>query len=320
MSLTVYVITTVLLAGAQVIYLRLARHFRIIDRPNERSSHTDFTTVRGGGVVFFIAVLGAFWYNGFTYPCFFLGLTLVTAISFLDDLRPLPGIYRSWVQLVAMVLLVYQTGVIDQEVWVVAVWLLVGVGILNAYNFMDGINGITAWYSLVAVGTLWVWQWQLRFLGTEVFLSFVFIALLIFSFVNARRRAICFAGDVGSVSMAFIILLPLAQLIIATQTYLPILLLAVYGTDTILTIIQRLYQRQNIFRAHWQHLFQLLVHRLQWPHLRVSALYALTQLAINCLIIRAVDWSSWAQWWLAGGIVIALVSVYVGLKWVYGNE
>jgi UDP-GlcNAc:undecaprenyl-phosphate GlcNAc-1-phosphate transferase len=320
MSPTVYVITTILLACAQVIYLRLARYFRIIDRPNERSSHTDFTTIRGGGVVFFMAELGAFWASGFTYPYFFLGLTLVTAISFLDDLRPLAARYRSMVQVVGMALLVYQTGVADQDVWIMATWLLVGVGILNVYNFMDGINGITAWYSLVAVGTLWVWQWQLRFLSTEVFLSFAFIALLLFSFVNARRRAICFSGDVGSVSMAFIILLPLAQLIIVTQTYLPILLLAVYGTDTILTIIQRLYQRQNIFKAHRQHLFQLLVHRLQWPHLRVSALYALTQLAINGLVIRAVDWSAWAQWWLAGGIVIALVSVYVGLKWVYGNE
>jgi UDP-GlcNAc:undecaprenyl-phosphate GlcNAc-1-phosphate transferase len=207
-----------------------------------------------------------------------------------------------------------------QDLWLVMAWLVVSVGILNAYNFMDGINGMTAWYSLVTVGTLGVWHWQQQPAGEEPFLWFAFMALLVFSVANARQRALCFAGDVGSVSMAFIILLPLSQLITQTHSYLPVLLLAVYGIDTVLTIAQRLFQRQNIFRAHRQHLYQLLVHRLRWPHLRVSALYALTQLVINGLVVQAVDWSAAAQGWLAGGILAALASMYTALKLTYKNE
>ncbi|WP_080236595.1 MraY family glycosyltransferase [Spirosoma rigui] len=320
MNTTAYVLTALGLVSAQIGYLRLARYFGIIDRPNDRSSHTGLTTVRGGGIVFFVAELLAFWYSGFAYPFFFLGLCWVALVSFLDDVRPLPGGYRLVAQCVGMALLMYQTGAMDQNGWIVGAWLLVGVGILNAYNFMDGINGMTAWYSLVTVGTLGVWQWQRQPAGEESFLWFALIALLVFSVVNARRQAICFAGDVGSVSMAFIILLPMVELINRTHSYLPVLLLAVYGVDTVLTIGQRLYQRQNIFRAHRQHLYQWLVHRLNWPHLAVSGLYALAQLAINTVVIQAAGWPVGEQWWLAGAIVITLTGVYASLKGYLRNK
>lgn len=314
MSLAVYVVTAILLGGVQVVYLRMARQLGIVDRPNSRSSHTDLTTVRGGGILFYAAALVAFVYSDFAYPDFFAGLTLVAAISFLDDLRPLPGRYRIGAQFGGMALLLYQTDLIPSDVWIVGVALVVGVGILNAYNFMDGINGLTAWYGLVCVGTLWFWQGQLQLPGANVLLPFVFIALLLFSYVNARRRAVCFAGDVGSISMGFIILLPLIQIIQSTHTFLPVLTLAVYGVDTVLTILHRLYLRQNIFQAHRQHLFQWMVHKLNWPHLRVSALYAGIQLLINVLIMSATNWEMKHQLGLAGGVLAMLAGVYITLK------
>lgn len=314
MTATVYALTTILLISVQTGYLRLARHFGIVDQPNERSSHTDQTTVRGGGVLFVVAELAAFLHSDFAHPYFFAGLTLVATVSFLDDLRPLPGRYRLLAQFVGIALLLYETGLLTNEMWAVAGLLIVGVGILNAYNFMDGINGMTAWYSLVCVGTLWVWQREIQVSTADSFLPFVFIALLIFSYANARRRAVCFAGDVGSVSMAFVILLPLIQTIIHTQTYLPILLVSIYGVDSVLTILYRLIQRQNIFQAHRQHLFQLLVHKRNWSHLRVSALYALVQLAINGLVIHAIDWPVCSQWMFAGGVLTALSGVYIVVR------
>ena len=311
MNPPVYVIIAILLITVHTGYLRLARHLGIVDQPNERSSHADPTTVRGGGIVFFVAALAAFFYTGFAYPYFFAGLTLVATVSFLDDLRPLPKRYRLIAQFVSVALLLYETGLLTNEVWAVAGLLIVGIGIQNAYNFMDGINGMTAWYSLVCVGTLWFWQRELHMSTTDSFLPFTFIGLLIFSYANARRRAVCFAGDVGSVSIACIILLPMIQTIISTQTYLPILLLAVYGVDSSLTILHRLYHRQNVFQAHRQHLFQLLVHKLNWPHLRVSALYALVQLAVNGLVIHAIDWPVCSQWMFAGGVLAALTTLYI---------
>ncbi len=302
---------TVGLAVAQVVYGRLARRLGLIDRPNNRSLHTGQTTIRGGGILFFLAELGAFVYSGLASAGFFAGLTLVAAVSFWDDVRPLPARYRLAVQFVGMALLLQETGLPGQNGWVLAGLLVVGAGILNAHNFMDGINGMTAWCGLVSVGTLWVWQWQWQLPMADAWLPFMFLALLVFSVVNARRRAICFAGDVGSMSLGFVVLWPLILTIQRTQSYLPVLLLAVYGTDTVLTILHRLYRRQPVFRAHREHLFQQLVTRHHWPHLRVSALYALLQLLINILIMSAFQWSTPRQWMLAGGMLTALTTSYI---------
>lgn len=314
MNITVYVVITIMLASVQAGYLRLARKVGLIDKPNERSSHTNLTTVRGGGVLFFVAALAAFVYSGFAHPYFFAGLTLVALMSFLDDIHPVPNWYRLGAQFTGVALLLYETGLLTHEIWIVAGLLIVGAGILNAYNFMDGINGMTALYSLVIVGTLWFWQWQFRSPPAGEILPFAFIALLIFSCLNARLQAVCFAGDVGSVSIAFILLLPLVQTIIRTETCLPILLLSVYGVDSVLTILHRLYERQNIFQAHRRHLFQLLIHQLNWPHLCVSALYALIQLTINVLVIHAVAWSIPLQWLLAGGMLATLTTAYIVVR------
>ncbi|QJW91163.1 hypothetical protein HNV11_18165 [Spirosoma taeanense] len=319
MNLMVYLLLTTALLAAELLYLRVARYYSIVDKPNERSSHTGLTTIRGGGMLFWVAALGAFFYSGFVYPYFFLGLSLVAAVSFFDDLRPLPNRYRIGIQFVAVGLLLRQTGVFPDTVWMMGLSLIIGVGILNAYNFMDGINGITAFYSLVAVGTLWYWHGQqpIDSAGLAIsgaLLPFTFVALLIFSYFNARRQAVCFAGDVGSVSVACIILYALLPMIRQGETYLPVLFLAVYGVDSILTIIHRLALGQNIFQAHRLHLFQLLVHKGRWPHLRVSAVYGLVQLVINGLILPALTWSAGAQAALAGAILGSLAVTYVILK------
>lgn len=310
--MTTYLWLTMGLVGAQVLYLRLARRLNIIDKPNERSSHTGLTTIRGGGILFYVAALGAVAVGGFEQPSFFAGLTLVAVISFLDDLYTLSNRYRLGVQFVAVGLLLMQTGVLSSTGWALAVGLIVGVGILNAYNFMDGINGMTAFYSLVTVGTLWYGLGRQADFSTLY--AFVFIALLIFTYCNARRRAVCFAGDVGSVSVGFIVLYGLVRTIQHEQTGLPVLLLAVYGIDSVLTIVHRLFLRQNIFQAHRLHLFQLLVHKAGWPHLRASALYALTQLGINGLVVQALGWSWAAQVALSGAILGVLMLVYVCVK------
>lgn len=314
MSLTVYFFLATLLFGAELLYLNIARHFSIVDVPNERSSHTNLTTVRGGGILFWLAALGAFVYSDFAFPYFFLGLTLAAAISFLDDVRPVANRYRIGVQFVAVGMLLRETGLFVDTNWVLLVTLVVGVGILNAYNFMDGVNSMTAFYSLITIGTAWYWQsWAPVGVPNSLF-ALVIISLLIFSYFNARQQAVCFAGDVGSVAMAVIVLYILLRFVNYYHSYLPLLLLAVYGVDSVLTITHRIYLRQNIFRAHRLHLFQLLVHRLGWPHLRVSAMYALVQLFINGFVLLAMDWSMVAQLMLAGVVLGILVMTYVGVK------
>lgn len=314
MTLTFSITVAALLTGALLLYMQTARRLGLMDLPNHRSSHTDGTIVRSGGVVFWLAALMIWVYNDFRFWSLFTRLTAGAAVSFLDDLRTVPKRYRLAVQGVAVGLLLHETGIYLSDYQLLLIALVVGVGVLNAYNFMDGINGITALYSLVTVGTLWYWQCLQPVVAPDGLFACVSIALLIFSWFNVRRQAVCFAGDVGSVSIALIILYLLMQRISQTQTYLPVLLLAVYGVDTGLTIGHRLYQRQNIMQAHRQHLFQWLVHRLGWPHLSVSVLYAGLQLGINVLVLSAVNWFRTGRLLLAATVLLLLVAVYVILK------
>ena len=310
MSLTTYFFLTVVLIGAELLYLQVARHFGLFDKPNERSSHLNLITVRGGGVLFYLAALCALWIGKLDFFYFYIGLTFIACISFWDDLFTAPKRYRILIHVLAVSLLLVQEGTFIGHWWVFVGLLFMGVGIVNSYNFMDGINGMTAFYSLVTVGTLWYWQAQLP--GEYDFLfPCEFIALLIFSYANARRQAICFAGDVGSISMGFIVLYGLVNTINRSHTYLPILFLAVYGVDSVLTIVHRLYRRQNIVQAHRMHLFQLLVHQFGWPHLRVSALYALLQLGINGLVLTTMKDSPMNQLMLTGLVLGSLIAVYI---------
>lgn len=317
MTILKYGLLAVLLVATEWVYLYVARRLGVIDKPNERSSHTEQTIVRGGGILFWLAAMLAWGDSQGQASYFMLGLCLLAAVSFADDLASVPNRYRIGVQFVAVGFVFYQASLFPDNGWSTLLLLIVSVGILNAYNFMDGINGITAFYSLVTVGTLW---YGLRQLGTNSFLTesllpFTVMALLIFSYFNARKRAICFAGDVGSMTLACIVLFALITFMLATRSYLPILFLAVYGVDTVLTILRRLFLKQNIFRAHRLHLFQQLVHRFKWSHLQVAALYALIQLLLNGCVLNALNWSIWEQVMLAvcsigllGGFYVACIS------------
>ncbi|WP_046576367.1 MraY family glycosyltransferase [Spirosoma radiotolerans] len=313
MSLRHYFYLTLFLIGAEALCILLARSAGLFDKPNERSAHQNETIVRAGGFVFYLAAMVAVGSGEANRLYFGLGLTASMIVSFWDDVSPVPKRFRLTIHVLSVGLLLMQERDVLTSWCFIAGLLVLGVGIVNAYNFMDGINGMTAFYSLVTVATLWFWQARLL-KETDNLFSCLFIALLIFSYVNARRQAICFAGDVGSITMGISILYGLMEIIHQSHTYLPILFLSVYGVDTGTTIAYRLYLRQNIFRAHRLHLFQLLVHQGRWPHLRVSALYALMQAGINILVIRAVNWSLWSQFVLAGSVLGSLMMASVWVR------
>lgn len=318
MSLLHYVFLTLFLIGAEALYIRFARSVGWFDKPNERSAHKTETIVRAGGFVFYLAATAAIWFNEANEPYFGLGLTAIMLVSFWDDFSPVSKRYRLSIHVLAVGLLLMQERDTFTSWYVVAGLLALGVGIVNSYNFMDGINGMTAFYSLVTVASLWFWQARLPG-GADPLFPCLGIALLIFSYVNARRQAICFAGDVGSITMGFTVLYGLLETINRSHTYLPLLLLSVYGVDTVTTIIYRIHLRQNILRAHRLHLFQLLVHQGRWPHLRVSAFYALIQAGINIGVITAMNGSLMSQVLLAGAIVGSLTLACVWARTKMGK-
>lgn len=272
------VLTTIIL-----LYFRIAERLKIFDTPNHRSSHQSLT-IRGGGIIFPIAILLHFFASGMQYPLFASGLFIISFISFYDDLSSLSNKIRFFAHFLAVLLLFMEANIIDQPMWVLCISCILIIGTINAYNFMDGINGITGGYSIVVLVSLFLVNKSINFMSAEI-IGVAVISLIVFSIFNFRKKARCFAGDVGSVSIAYIIIFCLTLLIFSTENikYLGFLLL--YGLDTISTIIFRIVRREDIFKAHRSHFYQYLANSKNWSHLRISSTIAIVQIIINLWII-----------------------------------
>ena len=301
-----YIIILVLLFVAELFYFRVADKFNIIDKPNERSSHSRIT-LRGGGIIFYFGALAYFLSNHWEYPWFMLALTLITFISFVDDVRSTSQGLRLVFHFTAMALMFYQWGLFSLSWWWIIIALIICTGIINAYNFMDGINGITGGYSLVILGALAYINSEITTFVEPALINTVLCAVLVFCFFNFRKKAKCFAGDVGSVSIAFILLFLIGKLIIKTEDFSWIILLSVYGVDSVLTIIHRLMLRENIGLPHRKHMYQLMANELKIPHVGVSLIYmgaqALVILGYFCFV-------RYGYWYLLG-IIVLLSGIYV---------
>ncbi|MBE7398726.1 glycosyltransferase family 4 protein [Bacteroides fragilis] len=305
-----YLIILVLLFLVELFYFHIADKYNIIDKPNERSSHTRIT-LRGGGIIFYLGALAYFLTSQFEYPWFMLALTLVTVISFVDDIRSISQGLRLVFHFTAMGLMFYQWELFTLPWWTVVVALIACTGIINAYNFMDGINGITGGYSLVVLGALaFINHWVVSFVEPGLIYTML-CAVLVFNFFNFRKRAKCFAGDVGSVSIAFIILFLIGKLIIDTEDFSWIVLLAVYGADSVLTIVHRLMLHENIGLPHRKHLYQIMANELKIPHVAVSLTYMVVQgvVVAGYLVLREYGYV-----YLAGSILLLSILYLLFMK------
>lgn len=304
----IYSIIAVLLVVIELLYFRLAKRFGIIDKPNKRSSHNSVVLL-GGGIIFLIGVWIWSAFFGLQYPWFLIGLTLVCGISFWDDVHSLPSYVRLIVHCISVAFMMADLHLWLMDKWWIAILVLVlFVGIINAYNFMDGINGITASYSMAVLIPLIVLNQSIGFIEMS-YLIVISIACMVFAFFNFRPKgkAICFAGDVGSIGMAFILLLPIAKLILLTGDMTYILLLAVYGVDSLLTIFHRILLRENLCQAHRKHVYQIMANELHIPHKIVSIAYMTTQLIVSFgLIIISRN-----HWIYAISTIIVLCAAYL---------
>ena len=309
-----YLIILVLLFLAELFYFRIADKCNIIDKPNERSSHTRIT-LRGGGIIFYFGALGYFLSNDWGYLWFILALTLITFISFVDDIRSISQGLRLVFHFTAMALMFYQWGLFSLSWWWIIIALIVCTGIINAYNFMDGINGITGGYSLVILGALAYINAEVTQFVEPALIYTVFCSVLVFCFFNFRKKARCFAGDVGSVSIAFILLFLIGKLIIKTEDFSWIILLSVYGVDSVLTIIHRLMLHENIGLPHRKHLYQIMANELKIPHVMVSSIYMAVQAII---IVGYIMCLGYGYWYLTGIILLLCFSYTCFMKKYFG--
>ncbi|MHC0447299.1 MraY family glycosyltransferase [Flavobacterium sp. 3-218] len=280
-----YTILGIILMIIMLLYFKVADHFNIIDKPNQRSSHTEIT-LRGGGIIFWFSALLYFMQHIQNNYFFFTGITLVSLVSFWDDIQSLSNKIRISIHFLSITLIFCDLNLFYlMPVLGVIVSYFLAIGLINAYNFMDGINGITGLYTLVVMGSLLYVNTKIQLFTDGMFIKYAMIASLVFLFFNYRKKAKCFAGDVGSIAIAFWVIYLFVKLILVTESLIWLLFLAVYGVDSVCTIIHRLYLKQNIFEAHRLHLYQILSNEYKIQHRLVSLLYALVQAGISILVI-----------------------------------
>ena len=302
----------ILLLIFEIFYFKIADKFNIIDKPNERSSHTS-VVLRGGGIIFLIGAWVWSLFYGFHYPWFLAGLTLVAGVSFIDDIRSLPDSLRLVVQFVAAAMAFYQLDILHIELWwVVLLALIVYVGITNVINFMDGINGITAGYSLAVLIPLVLLNRRDGFVESSL-IEVSILSVLVFCLFNFRPKgkAKCFAGDVGSIGIAFILLFILGKEILLTEDITYLVLLVVYGVDACLTIVHRIMLHENLGEAHRKHAYQLMANELKIGHVKVTSFYMILQLVLSLFFIYGIPDTVVAHWIYLVVVVVVLAIAYV---------
>lgn len=274
----------------------LIRRLRIFDIPNERSSHS-LPTPRGGGLaiaVGFLIGVSLIQTIGTTVPLrsqyfwgFLFSLLLIAAVSFYDDIKHRGLKVKLGTQLVSILVVMAAGNVIDVvrlpwfgevQAFIVLypltlVWIL---GLTNAYNFMDGLDGMAASTAVVASGFFS----YIAFREGSHFAYLVSLTLgaatsgfLVFNWPPAK----IFMGDVGSTFLGF----AFATLAIVAARYdhghtslfvMPLLLFH-FIFDSIFTFIRRLMNGDNVFQGHRTHLYQLM-NRLGYSHKAVTLIYA----------------------------------------------
>lgn len=334
-----YLIIAAILVVAELVYFKIADKCNIIDKPNARSSHTK-VVIRGGGIIF---ILGMWLYAAFfgveQWP-FLLGLTLVAGISFVDDIHSLPDSLRLVFQFAAMALVFYGWGLFSVEslglrvesqlmsvvlmILIVLAALIVCVGITNVYNFMDGINGINGGYTAAVLIPLLVLSFKFQDSSGASFVDqrLIIVALLadlVFCFFNYRLKgkAKCFAGDVGSVGAAFIVIYVLGKLILTTGDFTWIVFLVVYGVDACLTICHRIMLHENLGEAHRKHAYQLMANELGMEHTVVSTIYTVLQLVIAFGMIAIPNTAGWHWGYMAVVAAVLCVGYVVFMRKYY---
>lgn len=342
-----YVIIFALLVVLELAYFKIADRFNIIDKPNERSSHSTIV-LRGGGIIFLLGLWIWFAFSNLAfgalcsdYIWFVLAVTLIAGVSFVDDITDLPDSLRLVVQFVAMALMFYQLGLfgnfgnggmvdgIVMPLLIVLLALIVCVGASNIINFMDGINGITGAYAMASLIPLYIVNQQIGFVNNSL-IAAVAIADVVFCFFNFRPKgkAKCFAGDVGSIGVAYILLFLIGSAVMKTQDITYLIFLLVYGVDGVLTICHRIMLHENLGVAHRKHAFQIMANELKIGHVTVTLIYMAMQLVVSLGFIgmtyaMAADGSSsdsivMAHWlYLAAALIILAVAYVLFMRKFY---
>lgn len=314
-----YGIIFMILLALELAYFKIADRFNIIDKPNERSSHST-SVLRGGGIIFLLSLWIWSVFYGFQYPFFLLAVTLIAGVSFIDDIRSLPDSVRLVAQIVAMTMMFGQLNILHWNMWwIVIIALIVCVGASNVVNFMDGVNGITGVYAMASLVPLALLNNTIYFVNQSL-IYVVLIADVIFCLFNFRPKgkAKCFAGDVGSIGVAYILLFMIGLLVLTTGDVTYLIFLLVYGVDGCLTICHRILLHENLGEAHRKHAYQIMANELKIGHVKVASVYMVVQLVLSLGFIYLCPDTIFAHWvYLISALIILAIAYVLFMKKYY---
>jgi UDP-N-acetylmuramyl pentapeptide phosphotransferase/UDP-N-acetylglucosamine-1-phosphate transferase len=313
-------------------YIRIAHFYKIYDHPVGRSSHLNRTITGFGVFVLFGLLLYSVAFPYTLKSFFIIGLLMISTISYIDDLVFVKHFIRLVFQIFALILMAIELPfnyMMDfEKIPLIIAIVILGIGVLNAFNFMDGINGMLGLTNLVILlSFLWLNSNSVDIQGNQIsfirneFLYTYIIGVSIFLGLNLRRKAIVFAGDTGSIALAFIVLYLMLNLIFKTGNYAYFLLFAVFGIDAGLTVIFKLLLRENIFVPHRDFLFKKLVHVGKYKHVNISIIYASLQALINVIVIALpLQGRLSAQLSILFIFTITLCAVYIFIRNKYTKK
>lgn len=289
-SLLFYGLGFLILMLAELVYLRVGRQMGWVSIATPRSSHTEEKVI-GGGWIFVLAVwLAACFVPGVSWE-FVAAVTFLGAVSFADDLHSLPVFPRFIVQIAAVALMMYSRHYGD---FLSIGWLVLAgffaVATVNAFNFMDGINGITGYYAASILLPLIYLSNSGFYVAAPGLLGLCMTAVVVFCFFNCRKNALCFAGDVGAITMGLLVSCFILSVALATGRTEMAGFVAVYGVDTFCTLGRRILRHEKVTTPHRLHAYQLLSNELGFPQLWVGGTYAILQLVINIALIAGMGW------------------------------
>lgn len=320
MIITYTIISLIIIIIALYYYIsRAKKHGWTSDHNEQTDGHP--TAIIGGGFIFYLSII--LWSIGVDWlyepsesmSHMIVGLTMLAACSFADDILKLKIWIRLVVQFIATLFLCAQLSSLTTPLpitgWII--FMICSVGFTNAYNFMDGINGMTGLYSITLLSIFLWYNLNVFHFISGTFILFALISALVFTILNCRKRAIIFCGDVGSISMGYIIVTILSYLIISTSDVTAIAFVLVYGVDTTLTIIRRIIERENIFQSHNKHLYQILNRTFGLNQVAISIGYSITQLIISIGYLCIDSLYHW-HYIIASGLILTSIYLIVMFK------
>ena len=275
-----YLIIFLLLSAGMFIYLKIAEKWSIVDQPNLRSSH-QITTKRGAGILYLLAFIIYLVVSPNNNLTLILSGLILGGVGFIDDLKNLNFKIKLAIQLIVILSYLIVQDYLSLDWYYTILIFVFLIASINIFNFMDGINGLTILYSLSFLMSFYYINTEfISFINPNMLLVMI-ICNVIIGFLNIRTKAVCFIGDVGSISMGFLYATLALILMIKTNSFAPLVLIMVYAVDAGWTIMERLSLKENIFLPHRRHLYQILVNELRFSHILISISYFTIQMLLN---------------------------------------